>query len=299
MKAKIPHVRIAAALGLAAGLMIGCQDTLGPGKTDDTGTTADEIGALSLSIRNDSACLGQWRAILMARSSGHPDSASEAAFLKSCVTEVKPGQDAPRPAVPPALLPDSGTRCNWIVSQIEGGRDSLTISYRKYCPDDCRWLDAHDSASHEKLCGEPRPHWHPDSLPSWPHGDSLPTWPHGDSLPTWPHGDSLPTWPHGDSLPPKPGFPPDTCKLPPPMPPHDDSACADLKLHLAASEPGTTEWSELQAAIGLKCGVPLPPPPATTCDELLKRLASLEPTSGDYAHLAATLKEHCPEITAH
>ena len=73
------------------------------------------------------------------------------------MTEVKPGKDKPKPAIPPALLPDSGTRCKWIVAQIEGGRDSLTVSYRKYCPDDCRKLERSDSAGHEKLCREPGP----------------------------------------------------------------------------------------------------------------------------------------------
>jgi hypothetical protein len=305
MKFTFPNLRIAAALGLAAGMMIGCQDLLNPGKTSDpSSTAADQSGALSLSIRNDSTCQGEWHAILDARSAGHPDSASEAAFLASCVMEVKPEKDKPVPVIPPPLLPDSGTRCKWIVAQIEGGRDSLSVSYKKYCPDDCRKLEVTDSASHDKLCREPHPRI--DSLPPKPHGD--------DSLPPKPHGDdSLPPKPHDDSLPPrtnpeddtckmlhdkleivKPGEPgradlehlftarchepvphdttvvpppvPDTAKLPPPKPPTLDSVCMELKLRLSTIPPGTAGRSDLEAAFKAKClePIPVPPPPAPT-----------------------------------
>src|SRR6476469_7023259 len=117
MKLTFPTLRIAAALGLAAGMMIGCQDLLNPGNTasDPSATATDQTGSLSLSIKNDSSCQSEWHSILAARSAGHPDSASEAAFLATCVTEVKPVKDKPMPVVPPPLLPESGTRCKWIV----------------------------------------------------------------------------------------------------------------------------------------------------------------------------------------
>ncbi len=293
MKLTFPTLRIAAALGLAAGLMIGCQDLLNPGKTssDPGASTADQSGALSLSIRDDSTCMGAWHAILDARSAGHPDSASEAVFLASCVTEVKPGKDKPAPVIPPPLLPDSGTRCKWIVAQIEGGRDSLSISYRKYCPDDCRKLEAADSAFHAKLCREPRPH--PDSLPPKPHGDdSLPPKPHGDdSLPPKPHGDdSLPPKPHGDdSLPPKTNPGDDTCRM--------------LLENLKIVKPGEPGRADLERLFTLRCHEPVPhdttmpppPPPPVNCDELRKKLAVLDSGSADYLRLAAVLKGHCPE----
>jgi len=273
MKLNFPTLRIAAALGLAAGMMIGCQDLMNPGKTtsDPGATSVDQTGSLSLSIRNDSTCMGEWHAILDARSAGHPDSASEAAFLASCVTEVKPEKDKPLPAIPPPLLPDSGTRCKWIVAQIEGGRDSLSVSYRKYCPDDCRKLEAADSASHEKLCLDPKPH--PDSLPPKPHGD--------DSLPPKPHG--------GDSLPPPPNPGDDTCKM--------------LHDKLEIVKPGEPGRADLERLYTLRCHEPVPhdsillppPPPPVNCDSLRKRLAALDSGSADYAKLAITLKEHCPE----
>jgi len=283
MKLNFPNLSIAAALGLAAGMMIGCQDLLNPGKTtsDPGATTVDQSGALSLSIRNDSTCMGEWHAILDARSAGHPDSASEAAFLASCVTEVKPEKDKPVPVIPPPLLPDSGTRCKWIVAQIEGGRDSLSVSYKKYCPDDCRKLEATDSASHEKLCRDPKPHT--DSLPPKPHGD--------DSLPPKPHGDdSLPPKPHGgDSLPPPPKPEDDTCKM--------------LLVKLETVKPGEPGRADLEHQYTARCHEPVPhdstpvppPPPPVNCDELRKKLAVLDSGSADYASLAVTLKAHCPE----
>ncbi|MBW8889140.1 MAG: hypothetical protein JF616_15405 [Fibrobacteres bacterium] len=263
MKFNFPNLRIAAALGLAAGMMIGCQDLLNPGKTasDPGATSVDQTGSLSLSIRNDSTCMGEWHAILDARSAGHPDSASESAFLASCVTEVKPEKDKPVPVIPPPLLPDSGTRCKWIVAQIEGGRDSLSVSYRKYCPDDCRKLEATDSASHEKLCLEPKPHT--DSLPPKPHDD--------------------------DSLPPRTNPEDDTCKM--------------LLVKLGTVKPGEPGRADLEHQYTARCHEPVPhdstpvppPPPTVNCDELRKKIALLDSGSADYASLVVTLKAHCPE----
>jgi len=93
-------------------------------------------------------------AILAGRTSGKVDSTAEAGFLSTCVKEVKP-TDKTVPVIPPNLVPDSNTRCHWIVAQIEGGRDSMTVSYKRYCPDDCRKLEIEDSTRHEKLCREP------------------------------------------------------------------------------------------------------------------------------------------------
>lgn len=260
MKFTFPNLRIAAAVGLAAGLMIGCQDLLNGQTASDPNAAADQSGALSLSIRNDSTCQGEWHAILDARSAGHPDSASEAAFLASCVMEVKPGKDKPAPVIPPPLLPDSGTRCKWIVAQIEGGRDSLSVSYRKYCPDDCRKLEASDSASHEKLCREPKPHI-----------------------------DSLPPKPHDDSLPPRTNPGDDTCKM-----------LHDKLETVKPGEPGRADLEHLFTARCHEPvphdSIPVPPPPPpVNCDELRKKLAALDTGSADFARLSITLKEHCPE----
>jgi hypothetical protein len=353
MKLPIPYLRVAAALSLASGLMIGCQDLLNPDKSASGNTPVEETGTLSLSIRNDSACLGQWHAILDARAAGHPDSVSEAAFLAACVLEGKPGKDSLKPPpVPPALRPDSGLRCKWIVSQIEGGRDSMTVSYRKYCPEDCRKLEATDTASHAKLCRDPEPH--PGFPP--PPKDSLPPKPRPDDTCAMLHAklDSVKPGepgradlehafalrckepvPHdtGAVPPPKPPVPPgDTCAMlhakldsvkpgepgradlehafalrckepvphdtgsvpPPPKPAGHDSVCADLKLRLGASVPGTPGRSELEAAFKAECMPALPPPPVINCDSLRLKLAGLDSASVDYVHLAGQIKEHCP-----
>ncbi len=305
MKLPFPYIRVAAALGLASAMMIGCQEFLGSDKAaDGTVPAAEETGTLSLSIRNDSACLGQWHAILAARSAGHADSASEAAFFAKCVIEGKPEKDGPRPPVPPPPLSDSGLRCRWIVSQIEGGRDSLTVSYRKYCPEDCRKLEVSDSASHEKLCREPKPH--PVTPPPISHDTVVP--------PPKPPMDDTCAILHARLEEVKPGqagradlehayatrckepVPHDTVIAPPPpKPPSHDSVCADLKLRLGASVPGTPARSELEAAYKSECTQPLPPtPPALNCDSLRVRLADLNPASADYARLAGQIKEHCP-----
>ena len=62
MKLNFPNLRIAAALGLAAGMMIGVP---GPSQSRQVGlrpraTSSDQTGSLSLSIRNDSTCMGEW-----------------------------------------------------------------------------------------------------------------------------------------------------------------------------------------------------------------------------------------------
>lgn len=287
MKSPIPYFRVAGALALASGLMIGCQDFLGSDKAaDGSAPAADEAGVLRLSIKDDSACLGAWNAILDARSAGHADSASEAAFLGSCVIETHPGP-GPKPPVPPPLRPDSGMRCKWIVAQIDSGRDSLTISYRKYCPEECHKLAGTDTAVFEKRCripgppGLPHPHPH-DTLPPPrpPHHDSTDTVP-PPKPPVPPDSGVIHPPPHHDSTdtvpPPKPPKPPDS--LPPPPHPHHDSTDT----------------------------VPPPRPPKPPdsgsvtphhihCEALALKLTKLDPASQESIELATELKEECSDL---
>jgi hypothetical protein len=76
------------------------------------------------------------------------------------------------------------------VSQIEGGRNEMTVSYKKYCPDDCRKLSG-DSARHEKFCHDPIHVPGKDSL-SVPGKDTLvpPVKPPKDSVYTNPLDDT-------------------------------------------------------------------------------------------------------------
>ena len=309
MMKSIPGARILAGLALAAGLMIGCTDFLGAGK-DSTGTKevpVEESGTLSLSIKDDSSCREQWADILAARSAGHADSAGEAAFLGSCVKEVKVTKDTPKPVIPPALMPDSGIRCKWIATQIEGGRDSLTISYKKYCPEDCRILATKDSAGHEKLCHVP--------------GDLPPK--------TRPVDTGVVVVKPRDTLIVKPDPADDTCamlrhkleatkpgepgraelekmvlahcgKLPDPTVPAD--TCKLMMDRLMKMDPASPDYAKAKEAWYAHCGGIVPPkdtviikPPVVNCDELRKKLMSVDSGTADYERIRIMLKEHCPE----
>lgn len=261
MKISIPGARIFASLGLTAGLMIGCTDFLGAGK--DTNGTAqtpvEESGTLSLSIKDDSSCREQWGDILAARSAGHADSAGETVFLANCVKEIRVTKDTPKPTIPPALLPDSGTRCKWIATQIEGGRDSLTVSYKKYCPDDCRILAIKDSAGHEKLCHLP-----------------------GDLPPKTRPDDSGVVVKPRDTLIVKPD-------------PTDDT-CAMLHRKLEATNPGEPGRAEQEKMVLAHCGKLPDPVPADTCRMMYDHLMKMDPASADYAKAKEAWHAHCGGI---
>jgi hypothetical protein len=292
----IPTLRYLAGLGLAAGLLLGCQDFLGQDKgTTDPAivTTNDDAGSLSLSIKDDPGCRDQWRAILDARSAGHADSASEASFLATCVKEVVIGKDQPKPVIPPALLPDSGTRCKWIVAQIDGGRDSLTVSYKKYCPDDCRILLAKDSISHERLCH--------DSIKVPPKDTGVATRPVDDTCRmlreklamTKPGEPGRAELEHMFALRKCGDLPKDTV-VAPPRP--DTGDCAALRLKLSMVKPGEPGRTDLERMYAERCkDTAIVKPPLVNCDSLRKQLAGRDPNSTDAINIAVTLKEHCPE----
>lgn len=315
-------------LGLAASLFWGCQDLLSQ-KDDPSGTqeTTLDATALRLSIKDDDACRDQWRAILAARTNGHPDSVAEAAFLSGCVTEVKPG----KPPIPPHQEPDSLSRCHWIVGQIEGGRDSLTVTYKRYCPDECKKLET-DSARHEHLCHvpgvkPPRPPRHDTGeclvlrlkLDSLKPGDSArialerqykelcpaPKPPIDTTKP--PIDTTKPPRPPIDTFP-KP--PKDTTVHPPkdslPKPPID--RCEELLKKLNSVSPDSAEYLHLKEIYVKECLVPKdtvveppkdtlpkPPLPAANCVELRARLLKLDAGSADYIRLQEILKDKCPE----
>ncbi|MDQ3001098.1 MAG: hypothetical protein M3Y08_07540, partial [Fibrobacterota bacterium] len=153
MKISISTVRLVTGLSLTASLFIGCQDFLGQ-KEDGTASTVSTMDdtALRLSIKDDSSCRDQWVALIEARKAGMTDSAGWEGFLEGCIKEVRVEKDRPVPVIPPHLLPDSGTRCNWIGTQIRGGRDGMTVHFKRHCADDCRKLDSTDGVRHEMFC---------------------------------------------------------------------------------------------------------------------------------------------------
>ena len=266
-------------LGLAASLFWGCQDLLSQNDKStpatDAGVTTDE-SALRLSIKDDSTCRDQWGVILAARSNGHADSVAEAAFLAGCVKEVKVVKDKTPPVIPPNLVPDSLSRCHWIVSQIDGGRNEMTVSYKRYCPEDCRKLEVGDSTRHDKLCREP--------------GDK-------DTID-------------------HPIKPPVDTTVRPPHPDTGDCGAFRVKLSMVKpGEPGRAELEKMYFSrchdtlpkppmdTIVKPPMPkdtLPKPPVpvipkVNCDELLAKLAKLDVSSADYARIKASLAVNCPE----
>ncbi|MEO6098314.1 MAG: hypothetical protein ABIW76_22630, partial [Fibrobacteria bacterium] len=209
-------------LGLAAGLFWGCQDLLSQKDDPSSGTpvTADET-VLSLSIKDDPACREQWNSILAARTNGHPDSMAESAFLSGCVKEIKAGKDKIPPIIPPGLVPDSLSRCHWIVAQIEGGRNEMTVSYKRYCPNDCRKLEDKDSVRHEHLCRD-------------------------SGVDT--------TKPPRDTV----KVPRDTIEKPPHP---NTSECAAIKLKLSMAKPGEPGRADLERMFKMHCLDSIPPKP--------------------------------------
>ncbi|GEM_PF-4490229 len=310
MKNTVSTARILAGLGFAASLFWGCLDPMSQSKDN---TTPTDNSALSLSIKDNGACRDQWSAILAARSAGHQDSATEAAFLANCVTEVKAGKDKNPPYIPPNLVPDSLSRCHWIVSQIDGGRNEMTVSYKRYCPDDCRKLEIHDSTRHEKLCRDPDDTGKVDTAKGNPH-DTSKVDPRDTSkanedtcklirarLATMASGSAdYIRW--SKILMERCGHPPvDT----------DSVDCRAIYQKLSVVKPGEPGRADLERAFKEGCHDTLPKPPHDTlvippkdtlpkppivnCDSLRKRLAGLDTNSADYLHLKGSFREHCPE----
>lgn len=270
-------------LGLMASLFWGCQDLLSQkdGSAKDPEAITTDESSLRLSIKDDSACRDQWNAILDARAGGLADTAAEKSFLADCVKEIKPGKDKLPPVIPPHLQPDSISRCHWIVAQIEGGRDEMTVSYKRYCPEDCRKLGKTDSSRHGHLCRDP----------------------HGPGVDTTKH----PKPPIDSTKPPI-----DTIK-PPENPLHD--SCKVARARLAVLDSASHEAVGLRAFLSVRCGNPRIPPADTTkpkppidtlpkpipvkpsphCDEMRAKLLTLDAVSEDSKHLVESILEHCPE----
>jgi hypothetical protein len=246
-------------LGLMASLFWGCQDLLSQkDSAADPSETVDET-ALSLSIKDDPVCREQWSAILEARTGGHPDSGAEAAFLAGCVKEIKVGKDKVPPVIPRDLLPDSTSRCHWIVAQIEGGRDEMTVSYKRYCPDDCRKLEDGDSTRHVRLCRD------------------------SSSDTTKVPRDTIKN-------------PRDTIKVPPDTIPNprNSAECFNLRIKLSSVKPGEPGYAELEKMYIVRCNDTLPHnPEQDTCKMIRTRIAGLDSNSEEALKWRRILLERC------
>lgn len=280
MKIPFSIVRLVTGLSLTAGIFLGCQDFLGQKDDKAASAVSTDETALRLSIKDETACRERMGAIVEARKAGKADSAAVEAFLAACVKEVRADRDRPVPAIPPHLVPDSGMRCHWIGSQIRGGRDEMTVNFKRYCADDCRKLDSTDGVRHEMFCRDSTFRPHRDTLR--PPRDTT-VWPPRDSV--WPARDSI-KWPPRDT-----GFC-DTLHVRPPI--TRDSACMDLKARLAATAPGSAERAALEKLAAESCGARVPH--VFECEVLAAKLELMDPASAGYARLKAALAGHCPVV---
>ena len=333
MKKSFPTARLLAGFGLTSALLWGCMD---PASSDKDNPVPAETqvgeGALALSIKDNPACREQWSAILNARSAGKADTGNEASFLANCVKEIKPAKDNTLPIIPSGLVPDSTSRCHWIVSQIDGGRNELTVTFKKYCPDDCRKLEDMDSTRHDKLCRDPHdPIPLPD--PRKPILDSL----YCDSL----YMDLAKLDSNSEAYkkllrvidercgvkPPRPIPNPneDTCRMireklavmDPKSddylrwkklllercegghPPVDSGECAAIRMKLSMTKPGEPGRAELEKMLMDRCHdtlvhpIPVPNPDEDTCKMIRARLAGMDPKNPEYARWKQMLLDRC------
>ena len=324
--------RVMAGLALSTTLFLGCQDFLGQ-KSETTTTpntenlTPQEV-ALKLKIKDSAACLEMKDKIIAAHEKGTDIRTTDSTFVANCVQEVpRTDGDKPNLPVPPILTPDDKTRCHWILTQIDGGREEMVLKFRFYCPDDCKSMETADTLGHEKYCRDPKPDCSEltrklslmdaatEDFARLHHliGEVCVEHPKVDSIPPQPKP-PLPDMSICDSL--KIELSKSTpgtelhkaqevtfrehCPAPEPIKPVPmPDFCVDLKIKLGASAPGTPEHIELEHMFKEKCMEPVPPvvvPPKVNCDEIRAKLAGMEPGSADYTALKTRLAESCPVI---
>ena len=270
-------------LGLMASLFWGCQDLLSQKDSAPDASEANDESALRLSIKDDPACRDQWSAILEARTGGHQDSAAEAAFLAGCVKEIKVGKDKAPPVIPRDLLPDSTSRCHWLVAQIEGGRNEMTISYKRYCPDDCRRLENGNRKRHRRLCRDSAA----DTTKIPRDTTKVPR----DTTKVPCDTTKIPR----DTT----KIPRDTIKVPHDTivnPPRDSGECLAIRMKLGFVKPGEPGYVELVKLFLVRCNdtVPVPRNPnEDTCKMIRARLAGLDSTSEEAIKWRRILLERC------
>lgn len=249
MRLSMPMGRALLGFGLAATVLLGCEKFVeeqgDAGKTEEG---APENLALQLSVKPTEECRDLRDVVMAARQAGNPTEQAEKAFLAKCVEEVEPRSDGKVILPPQHLEIDDFSRCRWIVSQIEGGRDELTVKFRYYCPDDCDTLAAVDSVRHFKLCR--------DSRPDCEHLTSKLS-----------RLDSNSEEYHRLAR-----YLGETCWNIPDKPNHLDSLrhCDTLRMQLARAEINSPRHDSLTAELRVRCGFVVPP--VTPCDSLLTLL---------------------------
>jgi len=314
---------VLAGLGLATVLFLGCQDFLSQNASNSSVTVTDqnpESVSLRLAIKDSGACLELKDRIVAAHAAGTEPGGSDSAFAANCIREVI-GADTAK-VLPPAMIPDDRTRCRWIRTQIDVGRDEMTIKFRHYCPDDCDTLLDKDSTEHVKYCRDPKhdsagvkPPEHDTGAVKPPDHDTVPPRNLCDSLHIMmmgtvpgtqihkdqeadfklrcvePPHDSVKEPPHDTAIVKPPVI------LPPIVPPKPN--CDSLRLMLSKLDTASADYARIKHLMGETCPMPKPVivpvvPPTVNCDELRAKLALIDSTSLDFARLQGSLREHCP-----
>lgn len=277
MASRKSFTHVLAGLGLATTFFLGCQDFMSQNASSGTATVTDqntESVSLKLAIKDSGACLELKDRIVAAHAAGTSLGGADSAFAANCIREVR-GADTLK-VLPPAMIPDDKSRCQWIRTQIDVGRDEMTIKFRHYCPDDCDTLLDKDSAGQVKYCRDPK----------------------HDTLPVKP--------PHHDTdivNPPKH----DTDAINPPKHGPGSPDCDTLKLLMGTTVPGTQIHKDQEADFRLKCTEPphdtvivKPPthdtlPPRNICDSLKLFLSQTTPGTQAHMNFEADFKRLCTE----
>lgn len=325
MAKSVSFTRTWIGLGMAAALVLGCQEFLGqenktPVPAGDVTSDPPAEMALKLAMKETDECRALRAQVLAADAAGEATVTLRTDFIRNCIEEVKSSDAAGKVIISADLIPDDRTRCRWLVSEIEGGREELVVKFRYYCPDDCDTLRLVDSARHANVCRDPKPDC--DDLKARlasmdPKSEEyarlrLFLSEHCGARDTLrPPKDTVPT--DCETLrkrisrmdtasedyhravrlyrekclvqPPK-----DTVIVPP-------APCDSMRRLLGDLDPASEEYALLKRRFEANCTVKPPvdtlDPVLTSCDSLKRRLSAVDTASVEYDRILALLREKC------
>lgn len=272
-------------LGMAASLFLGCQQLLdqedkAPTPAGGAASDAPAEMALKLAMKETDACRALHAQVLAADAAGEATVTLQTDFIRHCIEEVKSTDAAGKVVIPADLIPDDRTRCRWLISEIEGGREELVIKFHYYCPAECDTRSLVDSTHHTLICRDPKP----DCVDLKARLAAMD-----------PESEEYARLRHflaehcgaRDTV----HIPKDTLVMP---------ACDSLRHRMAALDPASEEYARLKHHFTELC-VPkppidtLPPRPLPLCDSLRMILSTLDPASGEYARINRQWHEACVE----
>jgi hypothetical protein len=204
-----------------------------------------------------------------------------------CVKEVVP-VDIGRPnvVIKPELVPDDRTRCHWIMTQIDVGRNEMLIRFRYYCPDECVLLMKTDTISHDTYCRDPKPDCEALKTRLASMDKTSLDFERLSRLIR------------------------DVCLIPPipkpdPIVPPVTTECEAIRLKLSQMDPASPDYAKLKLYYTEHCLNILPPPPppeikppvAVDCEALRLKLSLVDPASKDYVYIKDMIAKNCPDST--